>query len=294
MILTPYSSETARLLASPPATGAGRHLWLFKVAARLIHAGAAPAAVESRLTDYCIKHNWRDRVGQIRGDVAKIARHVADGAAPTPAAARLTWPPRNNKARRARATTPAIFKPEPQAGANAAAALAALYAPGELVCYAPDISNAHTMKVSEFAQTAAAAQFIVANPMRARTGRTLDGGLSARCKENAARPDVRRYMVIEFDTGDPLPEQCAILSSLHSPAAPLVLAVYSGGKSIHAWYNVANLSPRHKFAFFAFAVYLGADESLWDTAKLVRMPGGRRDNGNPQPILFLNPKEVKS
>lgn len=287
MILTPYSSETARLLATPPESGAGRHLWLFKVAARLIHAGAAPAAVESRLTDYCLKHGWRDRVGQIRGDVAKIARHVADGAAPAPASARVSWPPRNDKARRARASTPAKFTPAPLPGVSTAATLAALFAPGELVCYATAINDAHTMKLSEFAQTAAAAQFIVANPMRARTGRTQDGAVSARCKENAARPDARRYCVVEFDTGEPLPDQCAVLSSLDSPAAPLVLAVFSGGKSVHAWYDVSGLSPRHKFAFFAFAVYLGADESLWDTAKLVRMPGGRRDNGNPQPILYL-------
>jgi len=285
MILTPYSASTARLLADPPATGKGRHLWLFKVAARLIHAGADPQDVERRLTDYAVRHGWRDRVRQIPKDIEKITRHVAQGVARP--AARVSWPPANDNARRLLFKAPRLFEPEPCL-ATAADALAALYDPKELVCVAPAMTNAHTMRVLEFAPSAATLQFIVANPMRARSGRTQDGNPSARCLENAGDPDRRRFVVVEFDTGDALPDQAAVLSALSSPLAPLVMAVFSGGKSIHGWYRVDGLpSKKHVLALFAYAVYLGADPSLWDMAKLVRFPGGIRDGNIPQPIFYL-------
>jgi len=37
-------------------------------------------------------------------------------------------------------------------------------------------------------------------------------------------------------------------------------------------------------------VRLGADESLFDMSKLVRMPGGTRDNGQRQTVLYFNPQ----
>lgn len=128
-------------------------------------------------------------------------------------------------------------------------------------------------------------QFIVANTMTAVTGINQSGKLSARCHDNATRS--RRYQVIEFDRGT-LQEQAAILSSLHSSKTPLVLVVWSGGKSLHGWFHVERLSEYEKQRFFRHSVFLGADSSLWDPAKLVRMPGGRRDSGVRQEILHFN------
>jgi hypothetical protein len=128
----------------------------------------------------------------------------------------------------------------------------------------------------------------VANPM---TAEVADNG-SKRNKTIASHPDARKYAVIEFDTRETRQEQAAVLSSLHSIRTPLVMAVWSGGKSIHGWFNVAALSPYEKLYFFRFAAYLGADESLFDMSKLVRMPGGRRNTGQHQGIIYWEPEHV--
>ena len=99
--------------------------------------------------------------------------------------------------------------------------------------------------------------------------------------------------MVEFDAGDALRDQCAVLSSLSSPAAPLVMAVWSGGKSIHGWFDVSALRRSDKRRFFQFARLLGADNALWNTAALVRMPGGVRDNGARQSVCYFRPQGEK-
>ena len=75
------------------------------------------------------------------------------------------------------------------------------------------------------------------------------------------------------------------------PATPLIMAVWSGGKSIHGWYDLSALRRDAKRLFYQHARHLGADNALWNTAALVRMPGGRRDTGEDQPILYFQAPE---
>jgi hypothetical protein len=78
--------------------------------------------------------------------------------------------------------------------------------------------------------------------------------------------------------------------------APLVLAVHSGGKSLHGWFFVAGQPDEKIERFFRYAVSLGADPATWTKSQFVRMPDGTRDNGIRQTVYFTNfkPLEVAS
>jgi hypothetical protein len=128
-------------------------------------------------------------------------------------------------------------------------------------------------------------QLIVPSPMTARTGLTQEGKESEHCLANTGP---RRFLVIEQDDGE-ADEQSAILLYL-AERAPLALAVHSGGKSIHGWFVAAGQPEDRLHRFMRYAVSLGADRATWPRSQFVRMPGGTRDNGNPQPAYFLNPK----
>jgi hypothetical protein len=142
-------------------------------------------------------------------------------------------------------------------------------------------------------------EFIVPNPMKARWGKTKEGKLSQRCLDITGE---REFLVIEFDMAEDGPwkkyiegwqakgistfdAQAALLVYLATrdlPRFSLVLAVHSGGKSLHGWYPCKGLEERQPRAFMERAVRLGADRATWTKCQLVRMPGGTRENGNRQ------------
>ncbi len=101
----------------------------------------------------------------------------------------------------------------------------------------------------------------------------------------------RRFLVTEFDSGT-LDDHAALL--LHLAAYdPLVLAVHSGGKSLHGWFFCAGEPEEKLERFMRYAVSLGADPATWTRSQFVRMPDGRRDNGKRQAIHFFNPSLIK-
>jgi hypothetical protein len=275
----PFSHKLAVMLANPPAPGAGRHHWLFCVAASLIRQGARPAEVERVLIENAKAAGWADRVGDISRAVAAIAHRK------TPALPGIWMPERSEEARAAALKTRPIFAPVP-AGLHAVEILSVLFRPSELVCVGLAQNRFFTVSRDAALPWAPRAPFVVANPMRAPTGLTQEGKVSPRCLNNACLPSQRRYIVVEFDTGDTLEDQIRLLSSLHTRAAPLALAVFSGGKSIHGWFNVSALAPREKLYLFRRGALLGCDASLWDICKLVRMPGGLRDTGARQEVFY--------
>ncbi|MBA2271544.1 MAG: hypothetical protein H0W20_13260 [Chthoniobacterales bacterium] len=120
--------------------------------------------------------------------------------------------------------------------------------------------------------------------MSSRTGYTQDGKESEHCLENTGP---RRFLVIEQDCGN-VDEQSAVLLHL-AERAPLALAVHSGSKSIHGWFTTAGQPEDRLRRFMRYAVSLGVDRATWPRSQFVRMPGGTRDNGNPQVVYFFNP-----
>lgn len=283
-ILYPFSPALAALLADPPAAGRGRHHWLFRVAAKLHAAAWRPEKIREGLQAICADRGWEDRAGKTVEDIlAKLAgTDPADHANPF----RIDWPAPNEDARRARFDFPPLFDPDEGTGLAPADVLPSLFPSNPLVCVGWDVNRFSTLPLAAVLPNAHCAPFIVANPMTAE--RAPNG--SVRSIANASPRHLRRHLVVEFDTGDGRAEQAAVLSSLHTPAMPLVLAVWSGGKSIHGWFDTSRADPSLHVALFSLAAHLGADETLFDMSKLVRMPGGTRSNGQPQVILYFNPK----
>ena len=145
-----------------------------------------------------------------------------------------------------------------------------------------------TDHISKFLKTASKFPLIVPSPMLSKYGRTKDGKLSQHTLE-ATGP--RRFFVIEGD-GTSKDQQAAVLLQL-AGRAPLTIVVDSGGKSLHGWFFVDGMTDDQLVPFFCRACTLGADSKLWTRSQFVRMPGGLRENGNRQHILFFNPQTIK-
>ena len=284
--LYPYSHELAKVLASPPSPGENRHTWLFNVAAWLRAEGANLDDVQRRLEEAAKEAGWEDRLPEIARNIAKLKNVAVEKAAP-----KVWMPKRNEEAREIAFTAPPLFTLQPK-GLVARDVLPGLFRPDELVCMAAEEPQATTQKLDDVLPIADRVQYVVANPMRFPLGVTQEGYLSPRSLGNAVLPEQRRYVVIEFDTGDPLEAQVRLLSALHTREAPLALAVFSGGKSIHGWFNVGGLRVPDKLQVFRRGARLGADASLWDRCKLVRMPGGLRRTEVRQEILYWEPEHA--
>ena len=128
---------------------------------------------------------------------------------------------------------------------------------------------------------------IVPSPMLDKYGMTQDGRRSQHTLSNTGP---RRFLVLEFD-GISRDTQAAVLLHL-AERAPLTLAVDSGGKSIHGWFFCEGKTDEQLRPFFRMACGLGADPATWNRSQFVRMPDGRRDNGNRQHVLFFNPERL--
>jgi hypothetical protein len=125
---------------------------------------------------------------------------------------------------------------------------------------------------------------IVPSAMTSQSGLTKEGRVSEHTLSNTGP---RQYLVVEQDAGS-LDEQAAMLLHL-SAKAPLVLAVFSGSKSIHGWFHCAGVPEDRLRQFFYYAVSLGADPATWTRSQFVRMPNGTRDSGARQTTYFFNP-----
>jgi hypothetical protein len=127
-------------------------------------------------------------------------------------------------------------------------------------------------------------QFIVPNPLAALVGTNNAGDASVRCQNNILS---RRYLVAEFDKEPDKANQAKLIGFL-SETIPCAMVIDSGGKSLHGWFPVYDKTESEAAAFFAQAVTLGADQSIYDRAKLVRLPGGLRDGKIRQKILYFD------
>ena len=78
-----------------------------------------------------------------------------------------------------------------------------------------------------------------------------------------------------------------------SPAAPSSWPYGRAASPSTAGSIVSALRRSGKRRFFQFARRLGADNALWNTAALVRMPGGVRDNGARQYVCYFRPQGEK-
>jgi hypothetical protein len=121
----------------------------------------------------------------------------------------------------------------------------------------------------------------------------------------------RRFFIVEFDfdanrcseearviaklekQGRDVRDLCAVLLLHLAEIAPLAVAVYGGGKSLHGWFYCAGIAEQRVLRLFRYAVSLGADPANRNRSQFTRMPGGLRENGRRQTVYFLNPAVVK-
>ena len=73
----------------------------------------------------------------------------------------------------------------------------------------------------------------------------------------------------------------------------MVVALHSGGKSIHGWFYCAGQSEERLREFMHYAVSLGADSATWTRSQFVRLPDGTRENGERQTVYFFNRGALK-
>lgn len=131
---------------------------------------------------------------------------------------------------------------------------------------------------------------IVPSPMSKVEGRRKsDGELSKHTLDNTGP---RRFLVIEFDQGT-LDEQSSLIWELGT-RAPLVMVVFSGSKSLHAWFYCEGEDEEDLRRYMEFAVTLGADSATWTRSQFVRMPNAMRDGEDLQKVVFFNPKLIRS
>ncbi|MBI4326650.1 MAG: hypothetical protein HY674_15510 [Chloroflexi bacterium] len=163
-----------------------------------------------------------------------------------------------------------------------------LFPNSPLLCCGKSNSVFDTKSRESWRGELSALQLIVPSPMLAVEGITKEGKPSRHTLSNTGP---RRFLVVEFDTGT-TDEHAALLLHLAS-RAPLVLAVHSGGKSLHGWFYCAGQPEEKLRRFMEYAVSLGADHATWTRCQFVRVPDGQRDNGKQQTVFFFNPKPLE-
>lgn len=184
----------------------------------------------------------------------------------------------------------------------------------ELLCLAPESTfGFETRTFSEWAkivrkQTSASSgrrirdwEMVVPNLMRSPTGKTFDGKEGRpRTRANACCPDRMKFVVVEVDIceDDPL---CRSLSRhpLEIGASVIMgrldlakvrMVVMSGGKSLHAWVNVAGMNAGDVAGFFRSLSPLAVDWRGSLPEQQFRLPNGyRRDKAMPQSLVYWNP-----
>lgn len=128
-------------------------------------------------------------------------------------------------------------------------------------------------------------QLVVPGAMTAREGWTKSKPRkrSAHTLDNTG---ARVFNVLDFDSPPTKWQPALILHLMKFRPAALILS--SGGKSLHAWFPVFEHESDNA-KFWALAIALGADPALRSNrSQFVRMPNGRRDNGQPQGVVLLD------
>lgn len=281
------------LLAACPAAGAGVHNWLFRCA-RVLHPFHADKAELAALLEGAAAGCGREI------PACEIAAAVANSEscawkprgtnAPVSASRSVSrWPSRNEEQIAAIAAaldafrltdlweaSPVRFGDEPATETL----VDALFPGNPLLCCGHKVNDHYgTGTREEWRGKLANLQFIVPSPMTAEEGLTQTGRLSTRTLENTGP---RRFLVIEFDRG-PIDLHAAVLWHL-ARLAPLVMAVHSGGKSLHGWFACAGANDDTLMRFMRYAVSLGADPATWTRCQFVRMPDGLRTKPDAWPV----------
>jgi hypothetical protein len=157
-----------------------------------------------------------------------------------------------------------------------------LFPDDPLICLAPFPYKCFVKRRSEFYRIESL-PFMVPQPM-------LPIAVGARSpvgvrNKNTVGP--RRHIVYESDNLD-LDTQSAVIKRLSSEL-PLQVVVFSGNKSLHAWFRTEGRSEDELTPFTRLAILLGACNGSLHRAQLVRTPAAiNSKTGKRQTVLYLS------
>jgi hypothetical protein len=315
-------------LANPPAAGSGVHQWLFSTACLLTEAGYSTTAkfemmyqasrhvgravsareINSAITAAEQKTSVVTQTAQRQNNEfvvtqtawpAPDARHVYSLGKSGPGLYDL-WE-----------QSPRRFDDEDD---HCEETIDVLFPGNPLLCVGKSAAAFATRRRDVWRGHLANCQLIVPNPMLSVFGLTQEGKKSEHAKTSVGR---RCYLVTEFDIAHyardgktrtlwaPIidawkKEKISVVDACEAAilelakSLPLVLVVFSGGKSLHAWWRVFGKTEKQSRDFMRKAVRNGADPKTFDSHQFVRMPGGVRSNGSRQVIFYFAPNEALS
>lgn len=118
--------------------------------------------------------------------------------------------------------------------------------------------------------------------------------ISTRCNANVKS---RPYMVLEMDEPDrpDKVERFTTFALSMARFAPLKLAVATGGKSIHFWFDASKVDTATRTGFFNLACLHGADPRMAVKSQIARMPNvpAAEDGRDKQEALYWDPTGVE-
>lgn len=278
-------------LESPPHDGI--NLWVLSSARKCQLAGISPAEAEQRILSFQGQTRRPLKISEVR---RAIERAYNTTLAPAPSYVRKfeqKWNPAatrptNHRPNLKGLTEADLWHASPwvmDGGTSQRMILDLLFPdPAGLVCVGKSAYEFHTARIDQF-KDLTKCQFIVPCYMSKRKGLTQDGKESMHCLDNCGP---RRFCVCDFD--EPASDiHPSIIWHLRS-VGDLVLVLSSGGKSLHAWFNVP---PEDEPDFWKAAIECGADAALMrNRSSFVRMPEGRRDNGKVQSVIYFDPSKI--
>lgn len=295
-----FSKELPRfvrdLMSTPPRSGEGFHNWLFRMA-RVLHPYRSEteiyAILESASSTCGRRVSSQEINNAIRNSKAFAWNPNQKNSFTAPYS---RWPKRN--AERIEAILKEsigladLWERSPyrldESSVKTEGFIDALFPEDPLLCCGKGAEMFRTQRRADWRGKLAELSHIVPSPMSKFKGMKKDGsGLSEHTLDNTGP---RRFLVIEFDQGS-FDQHATLLCHLAS-FAPFVMAVHSGGKSLHGWFYAYGQSESILLRFMQYAVSLGADPATWTRSQFVRLPDGLRDNGKRQAVYFFNPKAI--
>lgn len=159
-------------------------------------------------------------------------------------------------------------------------ALMGLFKGDDILYIASEVFNGEAMTIDKWKYMALVeSQYICPNPLKSED----DGRVMTNICDN-------RYAVFESD----IPElagnwdgQAGVIDRL-SRIVPLRMIVWSGNKSLHAWFDLVGSAESTKHRFKNMAIKMGADPASLRPTQLVRLPWGTRDNKKTQKVIYYH------
>jgi hypothetical protein len=299
-----------------PSTG--RHEHASRVAGRMHHEGLDADLIFKTIYDMMLAAGRSEndpKYGPLDREVRSIIKHITrtDGRDYSPSTSVKTVQPdialidqrvRENFVDVSYQERLEEISPYEPWGITAREALSILFPDDPLLWFGATASRGCLSRWSKF-RFLDRQQFVSPNPFREENA--TNGGTTAR---NGGNLRQWRYAVAECDwkldhsTWGPMLDRwnresrgCSTQQAQLANLWPLLetnrvaMVVDSGGKSLHFWLYVADIEDAAKTELCQQMMLLGCDAAIKKPVQFFRMPGGRRDNGPPQPVLYFNPPE---